>query len=781
MMTEAAALSLFARALDLEPGDRAAFVAHEAAGDPGLAARVMALIAADEVVEQSLSGGLGTSFPLPSPDISAWRLDRMIGAGGMGSVWKAHRTDGLFEQVVAVKFMRARAGSIDLGPLIDAERRSLARMDHDNIARILDGGTTAEGLHYIVMEHVAGARLDDHAATLPPAQRVALIRQAAAALAHAHRAGIVHCDVKPANLLVTPGGRVKLIDFGIARLEGGGQGLPDGMTRSYASPERLAGQPPTTADDIWSLAVTLRELLTGAPDGTALPPMRNAADLQAVLNRATDADPDRRYASIDAFDTDLMRWQQAKTVSARPNSATYVLARFAQRRPGTVAAIGATLAGLVGALAVIASLYVSADRARADAETRFGELRQLARFMIFDLNGMLEQVPGATPARAALADRAQFYLDTLAAASTDSGLLAESAAGLTRLAEVQGVPSRPNLGQGPQAAANLDRARGILDRLIADAPTPALHALRARTLYYRAVLTGTQDGDPAGQGALARLAQDDIVAALPGADDATRADLEALALGAAMTEADALTTAGDVQAALALQTAAEARLQALPDTVRAGMDWPWETARIAMVIGDSLYWTGDLPGARGAYARAQGILEQGIAAAPLNRRLLTALHMAQYSQSAVLADLGDAQAGLEAAEASQRTAGRLLDWDPTDRLALRMQSVSEGQRALMLRALGRTAEALPIVEARVARARAATEAAPDDLDAARSLAIALGMRAGMVAELNGAGAACPLWSETRAAWDALDARQPLSALDRQNDYAFALAGLAACP
>ena len=143
--------------------------------------------------------------------------------------------------------------------------------------------------------------------------------------------------------------------------------------------------------------------------------------------------------------------------------------------------------------------------------------------------------------------------------------------------------------------------------------------------------------------------------------------------------------------------------------------------------------------------------------------------------------VGIGQAGLEAAEASLRTAGRLLDWDPTDRLALRMQSVSEGQRALMLRALGRTEEALPIVEARVTRARAAAEAAPDDLDAARSLAIALGMRAGMVAELSGAGAACPLWSETRAAWDALDARQPLSALDRQNDYAFALAGLAACP
>ncbi len=781
-MTEAAALLLFARALDEAPVDRTAFVAREAAGDYALVARVMALIAADEIAEESLTGRTETAFPLPTPTVGVWRLDDMIGAGGMGSVWKAHRADGLFEQVVAVKFMRARAGSIDLGPLIDAERRSLARMDHDNIARILDGGSTAEGLHYIVMEHVAGARLDDHAATLPPARCVALIRQAAAALAHAHRAGIVHCDVKPANLLVTPEGRVKLIDFGIARLEGGGQGLPDGMTRSYASPERLAGQPPTTADDIWSLAVTLRELLTGTPEGADLPPMRNVADMQAVLTRATDADADRRYGSIDAFDSDLARWEQARPASARTSSAGYVVLRFAQRRPGAVAVIASVLVGLVGALTVIATLYVSADRARAEAETRFGELRQLARFMIFDLNGMLEQVPGATPARAALADQAQFYLDALAAASGgDAALLAESAAGLTRLAEVQGVPSRPNLGLGAQAAANLDRSREILDRLIAQSPDPALHALRARALYYRAVLTGSQDGDPAGQAALARLVQDDIAAALAGADDSTRPDLEALALGAVMTEADALTTQGDMLSALSLQRGAETRLQALPAAVRAGMDWPWETARIAVVIGDSLYWTGDLPGALDAYRRAQGILEQGIAAAPLNRRLLTALHMAQYSQSSVLADLGDPQAGLAAAEASLHTAGRLLDWDPTDRLALRMQSVSDGQRALILRALGRTAEALPIVEARLARARAAATAAPDDLDAARSLAIVLGTRASMVAELQGAAAACPLWSETRAAWDALDARQPLSALDRQNDYAVALSGLAGCP
>lgn len=778
-MSESAALSLFSRALDLPASERAGFVAAGAGGDGALAARVMALLAADAEMEEATGGQGPAPPPLPPAEIGPWRLDEMIGAGGMGSVWRARRVDGLFDQIVAVKFMRARAGAIDLGPLIAAERRSLARMDHDNIARILDGGSTDEGLHYIVMEHVAGARLDDHAATLPPAARVALVRQAAAALAHAHGQGIVHCDVKPANLLVTPEGRVKLIDFGIARLTEGTHDLPDGLTRAYASPERLAGQPATTADDVWALAVTLREILTGAPDDADLPPMRNAADLAAVLARATDPDPERRYRSIDAFDADLSNWQAARPVTARRASARYILARFAQRRPGTVAALSAALAGLVGALAVIATLYVSAERARTAAETRFAELRSLARFMIFDLNGMLEQVPGATPARAALSTQAQGYLDTLADASGgDPALLAETAAGLMRLAEVQGVPSRPNLGQRDEAAANLDRARAMLDGLIADRDGPDLRALRARVLYYRAVLTATRDQDPAGEAALAALAEADALAALAGAEGAARAEREVLLLGTRLTRADALVTQGDVAGALALQQAEQARIASLPDDIRALMDWPWEAGRVALLVGDSLYWLGRKEEALAAYDGAVAVLEEGIARAPLNRRLLTALFTAHHARSGTLADLGDAEGGLAAAEAAVTTAGRVLDWDPSDSLARRMAGAAQTQRALMLRATGRTEEALAIIEDRLAEERAG-----DDLESARNTALLLRSRAEMVLELDGAAAGCAAYTDALIAWAGLNARQPLSRMDQEGDVATILAAMQAngCP
>lgn len=752
-MSESAALALFSRLIDLpEPGREALL----AAADPATAARVRALLAADAALETDALPDAPP--PLPPPVIGPWELHEMIGAGGMGSVWRARRGDGLFDQVVAIKFMRARAGEIDLGTLIDAERRSLARMDHDNIARILDGGTTAGGLHYIVMEHVAGDRLDDVAA--PPAARVRLVRQAAAALAHAHAQGIVHCDVKPANLLVTPEGRVKLIDFGIARLAEGTHRLPDGMTRAYASPERLAGQPATTADDVWSLAVTLREMLGDDP-------LPRAADMAAVLARATDPDPARRYRSIDAFDADLANWQAGRPVAARRATAAYVIARFAGRRPGTVAALGAALAGLVGALAVIATLYVSADRARAEAETRFAELRNLARFMIFDLNGMLEQVPGATPARAAMSDQAQAYLDALALAG-EAGLRMDAAAGLIRLAEVQGVPSRPNLGQGAAAAANLERARAMLDGLIAAGDGPGLRALRARVLYYRAMLTAVQDQDPVGEAALAALAEADALLADGGAPPA---ELAALLLGIRMTRADALVTQGDVAGALVLQEAEQARLDALPDDLRAAMDWPWEAGRLALLTGDSLFYLDRKAEALAAYDRGVSLLEQGLAAAPLNRRLLTALFTAQYSRSATLADLGDAPAGLVAAEAAVALAARMRDWDPSDRLAARMVASADTQRALLLRANGRAAEALAVIDARLAAPMA------DDLEGLRSAAILHRIRAELLAGTG--GDACPAYAAALVAWAGLNARQPLSQMDREGDLALVLAGMEA--
>lgn len=794
------ALRQFMQALDIAPETQAAWVDKAAQGDLALRERVLALLRADAAMTL-LGEGQVSPLPLPPSDIGVYRLELMIGAGGMGSVYRARRMDGLFDQVVAIRFMAPMQGHLNLGPLIDAERRSLARMNHEHIARILDGGQTECGLHYLVMEHVDGQPVSVSSGSQK--LRVGLIRQIAAALAHAHQTQIVHCDIKPANILITPDGRAKLIDFGIARLQDmGPAGGLDGMTRAYASPERCRMAPATLADDVYALAVTLYEVLDGGlpwadPDraDAGVAPLRlvvpagqglhNPGDLGAILSKALSADKAVRYRSIEAFDADLARWQDRRPVSAIPPRPSYLAARLAQRRPVPVVLGVAALGLLIGALAVISNLYLSADKARAAADARFGELRTLARFMIFDLNDQLVQIPGATPARLALSGQAQFYLEALGAtALQDTGLQREVATGLLRLAEVQGVPSRPNLGLTASAMANLERALRLFDHLLNDAPDdPVLRSDRGRSLYFLAITRGTHDQDPVAQLALAQRAEVDVLAAFDVAAGARRADLSTLLLGVRLTQADALATQGNAAAALAIRLSEEARIGALPAAERAFMDWDYQAGRVAALVGDSRYGSGDIGEAELAYQRASARFEAGLADDPLNRKLLNGLHYAYYSLSAVRADLSDPVGGLEQAQASADVAQRLLDWDPTDRLAQQLFDSSQGQIALMLRSNGRVEEAIGLIEAQVSRYRAAALLAPDDAASLRQVAVPLRGRAEIILSARGVQAGCAAYAEAQMAWAALEARFGLTALDRDGDVAAIASAMAAngCP
>ncbi|MFN7054222.1 protein kinase domain-containing protein [Hyphomonas sp.] len=786
---ERTALSLLTASLDREDMDVRARLEwlEEAAGrDPDVIRRVIELMEADAQVT-ALEADIGAPLEVPPLELGVWRLEAMIGAGGMGSVYRARRNDGLFDQTVAIKFMRARQGEIDLAPLIDAERRTLARMDHPSIARILDGGVTEGGLSYLVMEFVAGEPIDEHALRqgLSPEAAVALVRQVAGALAHAHQSRVVHCDVKPANILVTEDGRAKLIDFGIARLQevAAAEGL-DGVTRAYASPERCARAPATLSDDVYSLAVTLYELLAGelpwdAARADACQPaaplpvleVRNPGDLAAILAKAVAVDPAARYRSMEAFDADLAAWQGAQPVSAVPRRFVYLARRYAQRRPLALAAMVSAAGAALVALAVITNLYLAAEASRRQAEERFDGLRALAGFMIFDLNAQLEQVPGATPARHAMSARAQAYLDALGeTAGGNAGLQAEVATGLVRLAEVQGVSSRPNLGETEQAIANLERARGILDGLVRRAPgDAALREARARALYFLAVTKAGYTLDPALQLSLAEEAEPDALEALAAAGEAEAGARNGLLLGIRMTRSDALQTLGDVAGARDIRAAEEARLLALPEAARTGMDFSFEAGRVAALLGDSEYYLGSIPASREAYARAAERFETGLALQPTNRRLLTGLHYAYYSLSSVEADLGDPAAGLAAAERSREVALKLMAWDPSDRLAQRSADISLGQVALMLQANGRAAEALAIVEQQLVAYRAAAAANPSDGDAQRRVAVPMRGRAEMVRDVSGREAGCRALQEAAQSWAKLEEGWGLSDFDRTND------------
>lgn len=788
---ERTALNLFADVVEMNLDARLDWIEQACGGDPELLGRVIELMEADSEVTAMVAEIEGAPLEMPPDQIGVYRLEALIGAGGMGSVYRARRADGLFDQTVAIKFMRARQGAFDLGPLIDAERRALARMDHESIARILDGGVTAGGLSYLVMEYVAGEPLDDDCAgrALSVAERVALVRQVAGALAHAHQSRIVHCDVKPSNILVTPGGRAKLIDFGIARLqEVAAADTIDGVTRAYASPERCRKQPATLSDDVYSLAVTLYQLLAGrlpwtdpgrpnldaAPDALVIEgAARNPEDLQAILAKALSLDPSERYRSIEAFDTDLARWQGLQAVSAVPRTFAYLAKRFAQRRPGSLASILGALGATFAALGIITHLYLAAEESRRNADQRFTELRNLAGFMIFDLNSQLEQVPGATPARLAMSEKAQVYLDALgASAGSDAALQAEAATGLVRLAEVQGVPSRPNLGLGEKAIENLERALTTLDALVKASPEDAsLQLARGRALYFLAVSKGAFAQDVAAQLELAHRAEPDVLAALAAPGETPLGEINSLLLGVRMTMADALQTQGDQAGALALRESEETRLKALTEAERAGMDYDYDAGRMAAMLGDSYYYAGRMPDSQAAYERAAGHFSDGIANAPLNRRLLTGLHYAHYSLSSTRADLGDLPGGLREAETSMDVAQRLLAWDPTDRLAQRLADTSQGQIALMLSANGRPDDALAIVERQLDGYRTYAAQHPEDGDALRRVAVPMRGRAEMMFDARGRVAGCAAVAEAKAAWAEVEAKWGLSDFDRENDLA----------
>ena len=276
----AAAQQLFEAALDQPATARAAFIDAEAA-DTELAGLVHDLLKADAAeqsgrpltdVVKSAVDDVTSATPAPLERLGPYRLVRMLGEGGMGAVYLAERDDDEFLQQVAIKVVR---GLLDPERVrqFRTERQILAWLEHPNIARLLDGGTTGDGLPYLVMEHVEGAPIDRYCdqARLDVAARLRLFLTVCDAVSHAHRSLIVHRDIKPGNILVTDDGQVKLLDFGIARLalDSGvadaavSAGQPRMMTPFYASPEVVRGGQVTTAADVYALGVLLHELLTG--------------------------------------------------------------------------------------------------------------------------------------------------------------------------------------------------------------------------------------------------------------------------------------------------------------------------------------------------------------------------------------------------------------------------------------------------------------------------------------------------------------------------------------
>lgn len=331
---------------------------------------------ARHMVGEALESREDTRYqPLPAgARLGPWRLCESIGAGGMGEVYRAERADGAFEMAAAVKVIRTQ--SEQLARLLAFERQTMANLSHAAIAHLLDGGVTDDGRPYLVMEWVDGDSLDHWIVSQDPDfdALLGVFCQACGAISAAHRQLVVHGDIKPTNLIVTPEGQVKLVDFGVARLLGAREqvDLPEALTPGYAAPEQLTGSPVSTATDIYSLGALLFWMIHGKPPGPGAPTkplaswarFRRLPDLRAIADRALARDPEDRYATVNGMAAEIRRLRTDFPIHARRPGTFERLGLWVRRHH-----VGAAL-GAVAAASIVIGVSATLWQARIVAQER---------------------------------------------------------------------------------------------------------------------------------------------------------------------------------------------------------------------------------------------------------------------------------------------------------------------------------------------------------------------------------------------------------------------------
>jgi tetratricopeptide (TPR) repeat protein len=537
------------QALAMTDDERAPWLSSLGAQDPALAAQLAALLVEHRVLAQEgfLENGrfaLPNSAGLTGQTVGPYTLISQIGQGGMGSVWLARRSDGRFERQAAVKFVNIALAGRATEERFKREGSILGRLTHPHIAELLDAGISSEGQPYLILEYVDGTAIDrycDHH-KLDLEARLRLFLDVLAAVAHAHANLIVHRDIKPSNMLVTTGGEVKLLDFGIAKLmEGEGQTgaatllTQEGgsaLTPQYAAPEQLTGQPVTTATDVYALGVLLYLLFTGrhpagsgphspaelvraiveteparasgtiasAEDktiaekrGTTLEKLQRQlrGDLDTIVGKALKKNPQERYASVTGFAGDLQRYLKHEPISARPDTFAYRTAKFLRRNRTEVALTIVAIALVIGSLST--GLLI-ANRQRKAAERRFDQVRQLANKFIA-LDNDIRGLPGSTKVRMQIVSDSLQYLTSLGGdLHGDNDIALEVAYAYVKVAHAQGDPTSPNLGQFAEAEASLDKAENFVDSVLRVDPTNRRGLFIAATIAHdRMVLADEQN------------------------------------------------------------------------------------------------------------------------------------------------------------------------------------------------------------------------------------------------------------------------------------------------
>jgi tetratricopeptide (TPR) repeat protein/tRNA A-37 threonylcarbamoyl transferase component Bud32 len=655
----------------------------------------------------------------------------------MGTVHLAARDDGEFHHQVALKLVKRGMDTDLILRRFRYERQILAELDHPNIARLLDGGTTDDGRPYFVMEYIDGDPIDVYCrkTNLSLIRRLQLFQTVCSAVQYAHQNLIVHRDIKPGNILVTRSGVPKLLDFGIAKLldpareqtATGQAATMRALTPEYASPEQVRGDPITTASDVYSLGVVLYEILTGRRpyevdsmqpadieravcDTDPVPPSqaitssgdeaarrRLRGDLDTIVLMAMKKDPRRRYATVEQLSDDIARHLGKLPVKARRDTTGYRAARFVRRNRAVVATGAAIVLSLVAGLATTMWQAQVARAERALAERRFAEVRTLATSFLFELHDAIASLPGSTPARSLLVKRALTSLDGLAReAQGDPSLQQDLAAAYEKVGRVQGNSYNSNLGDTEGALVSYRKSLEIRERLVRE--NPASLAL--------------QNDLASGYGGLADInsAVGNLAEAAKGyqraivirrqlqssnpADEPNRSALAELYNFLGDTQGmEGYGNLGDVAGALESYRQSVKLREDLLNATTGSVDYKVGLANSLMNLGFLSSSVGDSAGAS-QVKRAVEILERLTAAAPNDANRKLELLSGYARLRSVLAEGGQ----LDAAIAVDRKTIRMLDdiliADPTNNLVRRNLGAMTNWLGRDVRTAGRPKESL---------------------------------------------------------------------------------------
>jgi len=813
---------LLGEALALEGAERSSFLDRECAGDADLRREVESLLSSHAQAGTSFLGtpavdlkavaaaAVASSAPAyRGRRVGAYQVLEEIGHGGMGEVYRAVRADGQYTKEVAIKLVRGGFDSRFVLERFRNERQILASLDHPNIARLLDGGTTDEGVPYLVMELIEGARIDSYCDEhkLSVAERLQLFGQVCGAVQYAHQRLVIHRDIKPGNIFVTKEGVPKLLDFGIAKIldpaASAEATLARPMTPEYASPEQIRGESITTASDVYSLGIVLYQLLTGRPpypgdtnsphelaraicetepgrpstvvlkpqtvrkgegaieltpeeisgprEGSPLKLKRRlAGDLDDILLKALRKEPQRRYASVEQFAEDVRRHLEGLPVTATRGTWRYRVGKFVQRhRVGVAATVAVALTLVVGVLATVREASIArAERARA--EKRFNDVRKLANSFLFELDDAIRNLPGSTPARSLLVKRALEYLDGLAAeARGDRSLQLEIASAYQKVAEVQGNPIYPNLGDSKGALESSRKSLAILESLLREEPENQQVRLWLAGNHQQISDVLSFSGDTAGavehsgkalnmyEGLVANLASDpgfqaqrvtqtyhyaNLLRSVGGLDEAEAEYRQAVELSQRMIAARPSDQEGKVHLATSLDGLGYV-LQEKGDTAgalenrRKGLAIREELTRLDPNnahygrqlafshhnVGLSLVQAGDLASALANFWQELSLFESLSAPDPKNVQARRNRSLAHKQIGDVLMRTGDIRGALAQYHAALDIDRDLTSVDPGNSQAMLDLSLSESKVGSALGKLGQTGEALAILRSGIER------------------------------------------------------------------------------